>query len=162
MIEKIITIGAYGFDANSFIQALKSAGVDLFIDIRARRGMRGAAYAFANAARLEAALTSAGIRYAHAKELSATEAVRDVQRMADDNAGIAKRDRSRLSDAFISAYREQSLLDFDSRRFVEAYCSEAKRPALFCVEREPAACHRSLVAERLATDLGVPVEHVMP
>jgi hypothetical protein len=34
--------------------------------------------------------------------------------------------------------------------------------ALFCVEREPDACHRSLLAERLAADLGVEVVHLLP
>jgi len=34
--------------------------------------------------------------------------------------------------------------------------------ALFCVEREPAACHRSLLAERLGKDLGIEVEHIIP
>jgi hypothetical protein len=34
--------------------------------------------------------------------------------------------------------------------------------ALFCVEREPAACHRSLVAARLSRDLGLDVEHLGP
>jgi uncharacterized protein (DUF488 family) len=162
VIDRIITIGAYGFDGDSFINALKSAGVDLFIDIRARRGMRGSAYAFANASRLKVALLKAGIRYAHAKELAPSEVVRDAQRTADAIASIAKRDRTNLSEAFVSAYRDQCLTKFDSRRFVELYCNGSKRAALFCVERAPAACHRSLVAQRLAADLGLAVENLKP
>ncbi len=162
MIERIITIGAYGFSAESFIGALQKAGVDLFIDIRARRGMRGSTYAFANASRLEAALSEAGIAYVHAKELAPSNDVREAQKTADADARIAKRDRTRLSDAFISAYRDQCLSEFDAQEFVKRYCNSARRPALFCVEREPAACHRSLVAERLAADLGVSVEHLRP
>ena len=162
MIEKVITIGAYGYNGESFVKALQSAGVDLFIDIRARRGMRGSAYAFANATRLEQALVGAGIRYTHTKELAPSETVREAQRAADALSGIAKRDRSRLSETFVSAFRSERLSGFDSRRFVEIYCNGVKRPALFCVEREPAACHRSLVAERLATDLGIPVENLKP
>jgi uncharacterized protein (DUF488 family) len=162
MIEKVVTIGAYGFNGRSFVEALLSAGVDLFIDVRARRGMRGHAYAFANASRLQAALADVGIRYTHAKELAPSETVRNAQRSADAADGVAKRDRSRLSDAFTTAYRAQCLSGFDSRRFVEVYCSKVRRPALFCVEREPCACHRSLVAERLAAELGVPVENLKP
>ena len=160
MIERILTIGAYGFNADSFVEALKAAGADLFLDIRARRGMRGSAYAFANASRLEAALEAVGIRYVAAKEVAPSEAVRDAQRTADAGAGIAKRDRSRLSDAFVAAYREECLAHFDSRRFVAKYINGAKRPVLFCVEREPAACHRSLLAERLSAELAVPVENI--
>lgn len=162
MIERILTIGAYGFNADTFINALKAARADLFLDIRARRGMRGPAYAFANASRLESALEAAGIRYVAAKEVAPSEEVRDAQRIADADAGIAKRDRSRLSDAFVAAYRDQCLANFDSRRFVDKFINGSKRPVLFCVEREPAACHRSLLAERLSADLDVPVENIKP
>ncbi|HRO91039.1 MAG TPA: hypothetical protein PLC06_11125 [Promineifilum sp.] len=34
--------------------------------------------------------------------------------------------------------------------------------ALMCVEREPAACHRSLLAERLRQAWGVEVVHLVP
>jgi len=34
--------------------------------------------------------------------------------------------------------------------------------ALLCVEREPSACHRSLIAERLAADPGASVSHLRP
>jgi len=40
--------------------------------------------------------------------------------------------------------------------------SKAHVVALFCVEREPKACHRSLVADRLADELGVMPEHIKP
>jgi uncharacterized protein (DUF488 family) len=31
-----------------------------------------------------------------------------------------------------------------------------------CVERDPEACHRSLIAERLAAEHGVAVSHIRP
>ena len=34
--------------------------------------------------------------------------------------------------------------------------------ALFCVERDPEACHRSLIAQRLAEQHGVTVGHLRP
>ncbi len=34
--------------------------------------------------------------------------------------------------------------------------------ALMCVERDPEACHRSLVAERMAAEHGVQVENLTP
>ena len=36
------------------------------------------------------------------------------------------------------------------------------RAALLCVERDPEACHRSLIAARLADRHGVAVEHLRP
>lgn len=162
MIEQLLTIGAYGFDERSFVNALLAARVDLFIDIRARRGVRGSTYAFANAARLRASLEAAGIKYTHAKELAPSEEVRDVQRQADAALGTAKRDRTRLGDAFIQAYESRCLCSFQPTTFTDKYVNGAKRPVLFCVEREPEACHRSLVATRLAHALAVPVINLRP
>ena len=34
--------------------------------------------------------------------------------------------------------------------------------ALFCVERDPEACHRSLIAQRLAEQYRVAIEHLRP
>ncbi len=160
MIEQVLTIGAYGFTESTFIDALKRAGADLFIDIRARRGMRGSAYAFANAKRLEASLGATGIRYAHAKELAPTETVRNAQRSEDAANGVAKRDRERLGAAFVAAYENECLAGFDAALFARTYLGDARRPTLFCVERTPEACHRSLVAQRLAAALSVPVHNV--
>jgi len=35
-------------------------------------------------------------------------------------------------------------------------------PALFCLERDPPACHRSLVADRLVDEFGFAVVHLLP
>jgi uncharacterized protein (DUF488 family) len=34
--------------------------------------------------------------------------------------------------------------------------------ALFCVERDPEACHRSLIADRLLAEQGLPVVDLRP
>jgi hypothetical protein len=37
------------------------------------------------------------------------------------------------------------------------------RPAaLLCVERDPEACHRSLIVDRLAVEYGVRIDHLLP
>jgi hypothetical protein len=36
------------------------------------------------------------------------------------------------------------------------------RGALVCVERDPEACHRSLIADRVAAEYGVSVVHLKP
>lgn len=66
----IVTIGAYGWSEAEFLAALVAAGVDTVVDVRARRGARGAAYAFANSRRLQASLAAAGIRYRHRPDLA--------------------------------------------------------------------------------------------
>lgn len=159
---QIVTLGVYGFTERDFFAALQSANVDTFCDIRLRRGVRGREYAFVNHRRLEARLKELGIRYLHCKELAPTATLRERQKAADKAGRTAKRRRAELSELFISGYREECLQRFDSRAFVEALGAETRVAALFCVERSPAACHRSLVAERLRHDLGIEVIHLTP
>ncbi len=161
---KLVTIGVYGFTEDSFFKALQKAGVDTLCDIRWRRGVRGSAYAFANSARLQKRLAELGIRDQHVLELAPTPALRQCQAEADEAQRTAKRKRTELSDAFITAYRNERLSGFNSAKFVEELGPEAKVVALLCVERAPTACHRSLVAERLQQDLGTRLElvHLFP
>ncbi len=159
---KLVTIGVYGFSEPAFFDTLRQAGVDTLCDIRWRRGVRGAEYAFANRARLEHQLAKLGIRYLHFPELAAPPALRERQAEADKAAGTTKRKRAALGEAFVAGYRKERLSAFDSRQFVAQLGPAARTVALFCVEREPAACHRSLLAERLRQDLGLEVQHLMP
>jgi uncharacterized protein (DUF488 family) len=162
MTPRIVTIGAYGWDEEAFFGALVRAGVDLFCDLRARRGVRGSTYAFANSERLRARLAGLGIRYLHRRELAPSEETRSAQTAADRAAKVAKRQRAVLSPAFLEAYRRERLEEFDSAAFLAGLGPEVRVVALFCVEREPAACHRSLLAARLAADLGLEVVHLTP
>jgi uncharacterized protein (DUF488 family) len=159
---RIVTLGVYGCDESGFFGALREAGVDTFCDLRFRRGVRGAEYAFVNSQRLQARLAEMGIRYLHYRELAPSQALRNRQSAADKAKGTAKRQRTDLSNLFVAGYREECLSAFDSNHFIESLGSEARVVALFCVERAPAACHRSLVAERLRGDLGLEVVHLTP
>ena len=51
-VPTIATIGVYTFDPETFLEVLDEAGVVQVIDVRQRRGVRGARYAWANAQRL--------------------------------------------------------------------------------------------------------------
>lgn len=162
MTVKLITIGVYGFDEDAFFEALLSAGVDAFCDVRQRRGLRGATYAFANSRRLQARLAELGIRYLHSKDLAPTKEIRQRQKEADKASKSAKRQRNTLSPDFVTAYRKEILDEFDSRKWLHDLPPDSKVVAIFCVEREPAACHRSLLADKLGQDLKLPVEHIVP
>jgi len=161
-MTEFVTIGVYGFDAASFFSALQGANVDTFCDIRRRRAVRGAAYAFANRLRLEARLAELGIRYVHYVDLAPSKALRGTQDATDKESKIKKRQRATLSAAFVAGYEAECLEHFDSAAFVASLGAEARVVALCCVEREPAACHRSVLADRLQRDLGVPVTHLLP
>ena len=159
---KIITIGAYGFDESRFFQALCKAEVDTFCDLRSRRGVRGATYAFANSIRLQSRLAELGIRYIHRKDLGPTKSVRDKQAAADKATKTAKRKRTALGEAFIEAYRTECLAAFEPQSLLDDLESDAKVVALFCVEAAPEACHRSLVADQLAKTFNWEVENILP
>ncbi|MSP12084.1 MAG: DUF488 domain-containing protein [Chloroflexi bacterium] len=159
---KLITIGVYGFDEASFFQALQKAGVDTFVDLRRRRSVRGAAYAFANAVRLQARLAQAGIPYQHWLNLAPSQATRTVQNQADRAGKTAKRQRSYLDQAFAAAYVAECLAPADAAQVAAQLPADARVVALFCVEKDPAACHRSLVADWLHQKLGWEVNHIVP
>ncbi len=162
MKPKIVTIGVYGYEEDGFFKAVTDAGVDTFCDIRQRRGMRGAKYAFVNSNRLQDRLEGLGIRYFHFRNLAPNQAVRELQKAADKTARIGKRTRLELSEEFVEAYHKDCLAAFDADEFIKGLGEDAKVVALFCVEREPAACHRSLVAQQLAQDLELDTHHIVP
>jgi uncharacterized protein (DUF488 family) len=161
MIE-FVTIGVYGFDAERFFRALVDAHVDTLCDIRRRRGVRGADYAFANSRRLQERLASLNIRYLHRIDLAPADDLREKQAKVDEQTHTARRQRKLLSDQFVAGYRDTVLAGFDGVRFVAEFGPTAHVVALLCVEREPAACHRSLLADYLHTTPGVAVRHLTP
>lgn len=161
MTVKFVTIGVYGWEPEGFFRALQDAGVDTFCDVRWRRGVRGREYAFANSQRLQQRLEALGIRYIHRRDLAPAPAVRAAQTVVDKAEKVAKRQRAGLSEPFIEGYTGQVLADFAPVDFV-VELGEARVVALCCVEREPAACHRSLLAARLSAVTGAEVEHLLP
>jgi uncharacterized protein (DUF488 family) len=161
MLPRIVTIGVYGSSEEAFFQALRQANVDTFCDIRQRRGVRGSEYAFVNSQRLQARLAELGIRYLHRRDLAPTPAIRAQQHAADRQSKSAKRQRAQLDPHFVAAYDREILAGFDAAEFLAAL-APSRVTALFCVERDPAACHRSLLAAHLQRDAGVEVEHLQP
>jgi uncharacterized protein (DUF488 family) len=157
----LTTIGVYGWTVEAFHDALSSAHVGLVVDVRQRRGVRGSEYAWANATRLQAALAAAGIEYRHHKELAPTTELRQLQYAEDDRVGVGKRSRVELALAYRERYLEEILDNVDLEAFVAELPTGAVS-ALLCVERDPEACHRSLIAERLASEHGVSVLHLRP
>jgi uncharacterized protein (DUF488 family) len=155
----VATIGVYGFTIDTFLDVLRAANVELVLDVRQRRGVRGTEYAWANSLRLQAALAEAGIEYRHHKELAPTTELRHVQYAEDDRRGVGKRSRVELAPEYRERYIREILDHVDLAPIVAEMPSDATS-ALLCVERDPEACHRSLVAERLATEYRLPVTHL--
>jgi uncharacterized protein (DUF488 family) len=135
--------------------------VGLLIDVRQRRGVRGSEYAWANSARLQAALAEAGVEYRHHRELAPTTELRQLQYREDERLGVGKRSRSQLAPEYRDRYLTEILDQVDLAPIVEGLPRDAAS-ALLCVERDPEACHRSLIADRLAAEHGVRVTHLRP
>jgi uncharacterized protein (DUF488 family) len=131
------------------------------LDVRQRRGVRGSEYSWANSARLQAALAQAGVGYRHHRELAPTTELRQLQYREDARQGVGKRSRVELAPEYSRRYCEEILDRVDLTSMVENLPSEGVS-ALLCVERDPEACHRSLIAERLRANHGVSVMHFRP
>jgi uncharacterized protein (DUF488 family) len=155
----VATIGVYGWTLERFLDALKDADVSVLVDVRQRRGVRGREYSWANAQRLQRALTDAGIGYSHHQELAPTTELRHVQYREDDRLGVGKRSRTELAPEYRERYLHEILEQADLDALMEELPSD-RAAALFCVEHDPEACHRSLVAERLTEAYGVKVVHL--
>ena len=159
-MAEFTTIGVYGFDGPGFIRALREAGVGIVLDVRQRRGVRGSEYAWANSKRLQAALGEAGIGYSHLPELAPTTEMRQLQYEEDARRGEGKRSRTELAPAYVERYTEEVLERVELKPIVRFV--GGSRAALLCVERDPEACHRSLIAARLERELNAPVTHLKP
>jgi uncharacterized protein (DUF488 family) len=157
----LATIGVYEASLDTFLAALHAANVGLVIDVRQRRGVRGPQYAWANAQRLQAALVRERIAYSHHKELAPTTELRRLQYEEDARQGVGKRSREVLAPVYVERYRREILDHVDLQQVVDEMPPDATT-ALLCVERDPAACHRSLVAAELAAEFGLEVVHLYP
>jgi uncharacterized protein (DUF488 family) len=157
----ICTIGVYDWDLDRFLAALREHSVTQLLDVRQRRGVRGHEYAWANAQRLQAALADAGVDYRHHPQLAPTTELRSLQYEEDDRQGVGKRSRAELAPAFAERYTRE-ILDAADLDAVVAELPADGASALFCVERDPEACHRSLVAARLAAEYRLDVHHIRP
>lgn len=161
MIEALATIGVYGTTETTFFDAVTRFGTTAFVDTRRRRGLRGAEYAYANAARLEASLRERGIGYVHRLDLAPSESSRAIEKARDAAGGVAKRQRVGLSSEFIAGFEAECLREFDADAFAAGF-PPGSRVVLFCVEQDPGACHRSLIADHLAQRLGIPWRDLTP
>ena len=157
---KVFTIGVYGFAELEFFQALKEHHINVFIDIRLRRGMRGKKYAFVNSVYLQDTLEHLEMRYVYAKNLAPSPNIRALQKEEDLKNHTTKQKREELSEPFVQAYKTTCLEHLDASQFLHAFDPQANL-LLFCVESRPEGCHRSLVAEKLSGVPEVTIHHIL-
>jgi uncharacterized protein (DUF488 family) len=132
---QIFTIGYEGADTDRFLATLKEAGVATLADVRAvalsrKRGFSKSA--------LRDALAGQGIGYQHFIALGTPKEGRQAAR-----AGDADLMRRIYCDEVLATEPAQEAL-----RNLEALAQE-QPVCLLCFERDPAHCHRRILAQRL-------------
>jgi uncharacterized protein (DUF488 family) len=131
---QIFTIGYEGATQAELVAALSAAGVERVIDVRAVPLSRKPGF---SKKVLAAGLAEAGIGYVHLKALGTPPEGREA----------ARKGRHDVLERVYAAQLETPEAALQTAQMVEL---AAERPsALLCFERDPAACHRTLLRERV-------------
>ncbi|WP_411901864.1 DUF488 domain-containing protein [Methylorubrum thiocyanatum] len=136
MRKTLFTIGYEGLSPDRLHAALKAADVAVLADVRAVANSRKRGF---SKGALKAGLVEAGLGYEHFRSLGTPKSGREAARAHD--AGLMRR-----------IYCEEVLDTADGGLALDALANlAAERPVcLLCFERDPARCHRHVLAERLA------------
>ena len=141
---RIFTVGYEGITVDELIAALRKAGVERIIDVRALPLSRRPGF---SKTPLRAALEEVGINYVHLRALGTPAEGRQAARKGQ-HALLAQiyADQLELPEAIVQAAQLREL-------------AAEKPSALLCFERDPEHCHRSLLIEAVSPDAAV--EHLL-
>jgi uncharacterized protein (DUF488 family) len=140
---ELLTIGYEGCIIADVIARLQAAQVRLLIDVRAVPRSRKPGF---SKRQLAAALDEAGIAYVHLQGLGTPKPGRDAVR-----AGHPER--------MHTIYQEHMTSDRAQAELAQATAlAQEKRACLLCFERDPACCHRSIVAAMIAERTGQKID----
>lgn len=137
---KIFTIGYEGSTQAELISALRRAGIERILDVRAVPLSRKPGFS-KNV--LAAGLREAGIDYVHLKALGTPPAGREA----------ARKGRISEMEQIYAAQLETPEAGADAARMVDL--AAEKPSALLCFERDPAACHRRPLHRAILPDVQV-------
>ncbi|MHC0440265.1 DUF488 family protein [Flavobacterium sp. 3-210] len=158
---EIYTIGVYNSTEDAFFKKLINNKIDTFIDVRQRRGVRGAKYSFVNSTKLQEKLFFLNIKYIHQLDLAPSIQVRELQKKADVEKNELKQSREELDTSFKNAYRNLILDNFDLKYFIDHLQKQnSSKIVLFCVEENSSACHRSLITEKIKNEFNLIINHL--
>jgi hypothetical protein len=104
-------------------------------------------------------LSDARIAYEYHPELAPDTELRHLQYRDDDRQGVGKRSRVLLAPDYVRQYTEE-ILDLVPLDPLVRQLPVHGIGAIMCVEATAQACHRSLVAGRLAERYGFEVVHL--
>jgi uncharacterized protein (DUF488 family) len=133
--KRLYTIGYEGADADRFLAALQGAGVATVADVRAVALSRKRGF---SKNQLRDGLAEAAIGYRHFIDLGTPKPGREAAR-----AGDTTRMHAIFCEQLATAGAQAALEEL-------AELAESQPICLLCFERDPAQCHRRIIAERLA------------
>lgn len=137
MAATLFTIGYEQATQAAVVAALREAGVEVLADIRYLPLSRRPGFSKSS---LKAAVEEAGIGYRHFKHLGTP---------AEGRAAAKRGDHAELSRVYAGQLElPEALAQMAELRAM----AEEKRVALLCYERDPAGCHRSLLADAVLGD----------
>jgi uncharacterized protein (DUF488 family) len=131
----IYTVGYEGTDIERFVATLKTVGVHCLADVRAVPISRKKGF---SKKKLAARLEEEGIQYLHFKSLGDPKPGRDAARAGQHDLFRAIYGAHLDSDNAQASLRELTVV------------AGEMSTCLLCFERNPATCHRSVVAEEMS------------
>jgi uncharacterized protein (DUF488 family) len=143
---RIATIGYEGSTIGSFQDALRDAGIDLLVDVRALASSRRPGFA---KTRLAANAKEVGAEYLHLRALGTPSDGRAAAR-----AGRHEEMRRIFREQLATPEAQAELA------LVADLVRQGRRACLLCFEARPEHCHRSLVAEALTALVPVEILHL--
>ncbi len=144
----LATIGYEAATPATFLDALRGAGVEVLVDVRAAARSRRVGFA---KTRLRAGVEEHGIGYLHLPGLGTPAEGRSAAR-SGDHAAMREVFAEHLQSP-LAQQQLESLVDL---------IRSGRRVAIMCLEDDPSHCHRSLVADAVEDRLGVRVDHLRP
>ena len=137
---RIFTIGYEGVTQAEFVSALKQAGVERVIDVRAVPNSRRPGF---SKTPLRNALSEEGIEYVHLRALGAPA----------DGRAAARAGRTDDLERIYAGQLELPEAIVESAQMIEL--AREKPNALLCYERDPGGCHRTLLLRTVVADADV-------
>lgn len=148
MSKTLATIGYEGATVPALLQALRSAGVQLLVDVRAVTSSRRPGF---SKNKLAENLSTAGIDYLHLRGLGTPA----------EGRAAARAGRWDELRAIFGEHMDTLAAQTDLAALADLVRS-GRRVCLLCYEHDPAHCHRTLVADALQPLVKVKVEHLYP
>lgn len=145
-MKNLYTIGYEGATVASFLEALRAAGVELLVDVRALASSRRPGFA---KTALSANLSTIGVDYLHLRGLGTP---------ADGRAAARAGRHDEMRKIFLEHMKEDVAQEELAR--LAGIVRGERRVCLMCFEADPAHCHRRYVVEALEPLVSFEVVHL--